>query len=45
MRLVIVFFFVLPACSSHAIRCDRHLRPINAPVAGAAEPAAPRSAP
>jgi hypothetical protein len=27
---------LLSACASHAVRCDRHLRPINGTSAGAA---------
>lgn len=48
MRLLYCLLFVLSACTSHAVRCDGRLQPIN-PAAGVAArtmaPATPRSAP
>jgi len=56
MRLALCCLVMLAACSSHEVRCDAHLLPINAPArtqvpgaaappAGAAAKAAPASAP
>jgi hypothetical protein len=39
---------MLQACASHAVRCDAHLQPINAPAEKAAvveKPASGRAAP
>jgi hypothetical protein len=33
MRLIIACLFLLNGCASHAVRCDAHLSPINAPAA------------
>ena len=33
MRLIFLLALVLSACSSPQVRCDKHLRPINAPAA------------
>lgn len=55
MRLVLCCVVMLAACSSHEVRCDAHLLPINPPAptqvpgagasrAGAAATAAPASA-
>jgi len=33
MRLIILLAFALCACSSHQVRCDKHLQPINGPAA------------
>jgi hypothetical protein len=30
MRVMVCLFLLLPACATHAVRCDAHLRPINA---------------
>jgi hypothetical protein len=32
-RWILCFSVVLQACTSHAVRCDAHLQPINAPAA------------
>jgi hypothetical protein len=32
MRVMICLLFVLSACSTPAVRCDKHLEPINAPA-------------
>lgn len=49
MRMVYCLLLLLPACTSHAVRCDGRLQPINAPAAGAAlgtsSPATPDSVP
>lgn len=47
MRVIFCLFLLLPACASHAVRCDGRLLPINMPVAGAGSAGAlpPRSAP
>jgi uncharacterized lipoprotein YmbA len=56
MRLALCCLVMLAACSSHEVRCDAHLLPINppartqvpgagAPSARAAAKAAPASAP
>jgi len=38
MRLIVLSLFLLTACSSHKLRCDAHLQPINKPApAGAAK--------
>jgi len=39
-RWILCFTVVLQACASHAVRCDTHLQPINAPAAKSA-PAGP----
>ena len=31
MRMSWAFYIALAACSSHGVRCDRHLLPINQP--------------
>jgi hypothetical protein len=33
MRLIVLLVFVLSACSSPQVRCDKRLQPINAPAA------------
>ena len=33
MRLIICLLFLLSACATPAVRCDKHLEPINAPAA------------
>jgi hypothetical protein len=43
MRVLILSLLWLNGCSSAAVRCDAHLRPINAPAAKAASE--PRPAP
>jgi len=35
MRVIFCLFFLLPACASHAVRCDSHLQAINPPTATA----------
>jgi hypothetical protein len=35
MRRLILCLLILNGCSSPAVRCDAHLRPINAPAAKA----------
>jgi hypothetical protein len=54
MRIVFCLLLLLPACTSHAVRCDGRLQPINLPAVGAAaatstpatlEPVPPRSVP
>jgi hypothetical protein len=54
MRLLYCLLLALSACTSHVVRCDGRLQPINVPAAGAAAgsatpatrgPASPRSAP
>jgi len=44
MRLALCSLVLLAACTSHEVRCDAHLRPINPPapaqVPGTAAPAA-----
>ena len=32
MRVMICFLLLLGACSTPAVRCDKHLEPINAPA-------------
>jgi hypothetical protein len=32
MRVMICFLLLLSACSGAAVRCDKHLEPINAPA-------------
>lgn len=32
MRLIICIAWLLSGCSNHAVRCDSHLQPINAPA-------------
>jgi hypothetical protein len=32
VRLILCLNFFLQACTSHAVRCDAHLQPINAPA-------------
>lgn len=41
MRVMFCLFLLLPACASHAVRCDAHLRPINAQAPVPAKGAAP----
>ena len=36
MRMVYCLLLLLPACTSHAVRCDGRLLPINLPAVGAA---------
>ncbi|MDB6085398.1 MAG: hypothetical protein JWN43_3279 [Gammaproteobacteria bacterium] len=36
MRVICWVFLLLTACTSHAVRCDGHLQPINPPAARAA---------
>ena len=36
MRVLFCLFLLLPACASHAVRCDGHLQPINRALAGTA---------
>ena len=43
MRLIICLFLLLPACASHAVRCDGRLQAINPPETAVG--ATPRSAP
>jgi hypothetical protein len=33
MRVMVCLLLVLSACSTPAVRCDKHLEPINAPAA------------
>jgi hypothetical protein len=33
MRAIVLLYLLLSACASHEVRCDRRLRPINAPAA------------
>ncbi len=33
MRIIVFLCVLLTACASHEVRCDRRLRPINAPDA------------
>jgi hypothetical protein len=33
MRVMICLLLLLSACSTPAVRCDKHLEPINAPAA------------
>jgi hypothetical protein len=33
MRLIFCLAFVLSACSTATVRCDKHLQPINTPSA------------
>jgi len=33
MRVTICLLLLLSACSTPAVRCDKHLEPINAPAA------------
>jgi len=33
MRVIICLLLLLCACSTQAVRCDKHLEPINAPAA------------
>jgi hypothetical protein len=44
MRFVLCSLVLLAACTSHEVRCDAHLMPINVPapvqVPGAGDPAA-----
>ena len=39
MRLIFCLALVLNACSTAAVRCDKHLQPINPPAAKIAIPA------
>jgi hypothetical protein len=39
MRLMFALFLLLPACASHAVRCDGRLQPVNQPVTSPATPA------
>jgi hypothetical protein len=32
-RFIVCFILLLQGCASHALRCDAHLQPINAPAA------------
>jgi hypothetical protein len=41
MRLFFCLALALSACSTAAVRCDKHLQPINAPAARIATPATP----
>jgi hypothetical protein len=34
MRLIVYCFLLLSACSSHGVRCNSHLQPINPPASG-----------
>jgi hypothetical protein len=47
MRLLLCLAFMLTACASHTVRCDKHLQPINQPTsarpAGADAPARSQS--
>lgn len=46
MRLAILCLLILNGCASPAVRCDAHLRPINAPATKtAAEAVSERSPP
>jgi hypothetical protein len=36
MRLAFCLVLLLPACTSHVVRCDGRLQPINLPAAGVA---------
>lgn len=38
VRLIACFILLLNACSSHGVRCDRHLQPINVPAAAGVVP-------
>jgi hypothetical protein len=44
MRMSWAFYIVLVACSSHGVRCDRHLLPINQPGRPLASSPAPAPA-
>jgi hypothetical protein len=39
MRVILCLMLMLPGCASTAIRCERHLQPINPPAGAAAAPA------
>jgi hypothetical protein len=41
MRTMFCWFLLLPACASHEVRCDGHLRPINPPAVKATAGAMP----
>jgi len=45
MRLLYCLLLVLSACTSHAVRCDGRLQPINPAAAVAANAAAKTAAP
>ena len=47
MRFICCLFLLLPACTSHVVRCDGSLKPINkpAPPASAAPSVATDSSP
>jgi hypothetical protein len=45
MRLIFCLALLLSACSTPAVRCDKHLQPINAPAAKMASPAPDRRLP
>jgi hypothetical protein len=45
MRMIYCAFLLLTACSSHAVRCDGRLQPINLPAAGAVPVAAAGAVP
>ncbi len=36
MRMMLCLFLLLPGCTTHAVRCDGRLVPINLPAGGAA---------
>jgi hypothetical protein len=36
MRVFFCLFLLLPACASHAVRCDGRLQRVNLPIAGVA---------
>jgi hypothetical protein len=40
MRVMVCLFLMLPACATQAVRCDAHLRPINAQAPDPAKDAA-----
>ena len=44
MRMIYCLFLLLPACASHAVRCDGRLQPINLPARAAAGASAPAAA-
>jgi hypothetical protein len=47
MRIVwlIGWLTLASACSSHTVRCDKHLRPINGPNESAVAPGTPAARP
>jgi hypothetical protein len=45
MRALVLILLLLGGCASPEVRCDSHLRPINAPAAKAVAEPAERGAP